>query len=139
MVRGLHEPNFDPSEGSGLFHVSRLGPANRLVPHWVDEMLSYAAAWGDFFAVFRPGLFRMKRIPPFCGRCPRRDLALFSHGSKNQTPKTRNCTDRKEREQHDNIKVHGYFSFPSDQLRAAIRCSGRFPDGGCAVAPRGLG
>jgi len=33
------ELNLDPSEGSGLFHESRLGPASTLVPAWVDEVL----------------------------------------------------------------------------------------------------
>ena len=91
---------------------------------------------GGIFAVFRPGLFRMKRIPPFCGGALAAILRFFRTGQR-PDPENENCTDRKEREQHDNIKVHGYFSFPSDQLRAAIRCSGRFPDGGCAVAHAG--
>lgn len=33
------ELNLDPSEGSHFFHESRLGPASRLVPRWVDELL----------------------------------------------------------------------------------------------------
>jgi len=33
------ELNLDPSEGSRLFHDSRLGPASVLVPQWVDEVL----------------------------------------------------------------------------------------------------
>jgi len=38
------ELNLEPSDGSRLFHESRLGPASALVPQWVDEMLSCAAA-----------------------------------------------------------------------------------------------
>ena len=38
------ELNLEPSEGSRLFHESRLGPASRLVPEWVDEVLSRAGA-----------------------------------------------------------------------------------------------
>jgi NAD-dependent deacetylase len=34
------ELNLEPSEGSRLFHESRLGPASALVPQWVDELLS---------------------------------------------------------------------------------------------------
>lgn len=34
------ELNLEPSEGSHFFHESRLGPASRLVPEWVDEVLS---------------------------------------------------------------------------------------------------
>ncbi len=33
------ELNLEPSEGSRLFHESRLGPASVLVPEWVDEVL----------------------------------------------------------------------------------------------------
>ena len=33
------EMNLDPSEGSGMFDDSRLGPAGTLVPAWVEEML----------------------------------------------------------------------------------------------------
>ncbi len=33
------ELNLEPSEGSQLFHDTRLGPASVLVPQWVDEML----------------------------------------------------------------------------------------------------
>ena len=33
------ELNLEPSEGSSLFHDTRLGPASRVVPQWVDEML----------------------------------------------------------------------------------------------------
>lgn len=33
------ELNLDPSEGSRLFHESRLGPASMLVPEWVNEVL----------------------------------------------------------------------------------------------------
>ena len=32
--------NLDPSLGSTFFDESRIGPAGRLVPEWVDEMLS---------------------------------------------------------------------------------------------------
>lgn len=38
------ELNLEPSEGSRLFHETRLGPASLLVPAWVDEVLSSAAA-----------------------------------------------------------------------------------------------
>jgi len=38
------ELNLEPSEGSRLFHETRLGPAGILVPQWVDEVLSCAAA-----------------------------------------------------------------------------------------------
>lgn len=38
------ELNLEPSEGSRLFHETRLGPAGMLVPQWVDEVLSCAAA-----------------------------------------------------------------------------------------------
>jgi NAD-dependent deacetylase len=34
------ELNLDPSEGSAWFAESRLGPAGKLVPEWVEEMLS---------------------------------------------------------------------------------------------------
>jgi NAD-dependent deacetylase len=34
------ELNLEPSEGSRLFHESRLGPASVLVPQWVDEVLA---------------------------------------------------------------------------------------------------
>lgn len=34
------ELNLDRSEGSGWFDESRLGPASRLVPAWVEQMLS---------------------------------------------------------------------------------------------------
>lgn len=34
------ELNLEPSEGSRLFHETRLGPASMLVPAWVGEMLS---------------------------------------------------------------------------------------------------
>jgi NAD-dependent deacetylase len=33
------ELNLEPSEGSGLFHETRLGPATKLVPAWVDAVL----------------------------------------------------------------------------------------------------
>ncbi len=33
------ELNLEPSEGSRLFHETRLGPASMLVPQWVDEAL----------------------------------------------------------------------------------------------------
>jgi NAD-dependent deacetylase len=33
------ELNLEPSEGSRLFHETRLGPASALVPAWVDEVL----------------------------------------------------------------------------------------------------
>lgn len=33
------ELNLDPSQGSHHFHESRHGPASRLVPEWVDEVL----------------------------------------------------------------------------------------------------
>ena len=38
---GAHtlELNLDPSEGSYFFHESRMGPASRLVPEWVAEIL----------------------------------------------------------------------------------------------------
>lgn len=38
------ELNLEPSEGSRLFHETRLGPASMLVPAWVDEVLNCAAA-----------------------------------------------------------------------------------------------
>ncbi len=38
------ELNLEPSEGSRLFHETRLGPASALVPAWVEEVLSRAAA-----------------------------------------------------------------------------------------------
>ena len=34
------ELNLDPSAGTPLFHAARRGPAGRLVPAWVDEMLT---------------------------------------------------------------------------------------------------
>ncbi len=34
------ELNLEPSEGSRLFHQSRLGPASVVVPEWVDEALA---------------------------------------------------------------------------------------------------
>ncbi len=34
------ELNLEPSKGSAWFHESRLGPASRIVPAWVDEVLS---------------------------------------------------------------------------------------------------
>ncbi len=37
------ELNLEPSEGSRLFHETRLGPAGALVPQWVDEVLSSGA------------------------------------------------------------------------------------------------
>ncbi len=39
---GAHclELNLEPSEGSHLFHETRLGPASVLVPEWVDEVLA---------------------------------------------------------------------------------------------------
>ena len=33
------ELNLEPSEGSRMFHESRLGPASIVVPEWVDEVL----------------------------------------------------------------------------------------------------
>jgi NAD-dependent deacetylase len=36
------ELNLDPSAGSIWFHASRMGPAGRLVPLWVDELLAVA-------------------------------------------------------------------------------------------------
>ena len=43
VARGLGkqtlEMNLDPSEGSYMFHESRLGKAGELVPAWVDEIL----------------------------------------------------------------------------------------------------
>jgi NAD-dependent deacetylase len=33
------ELNLEPSEGSRLFHQTRLGPASEVVPQWVDEVL----------------------------------------------------------------------------------------------------
>ena len=38
------ELNLELSEGSRLFHETRLGPASALVPAWVDEVLSCAGA-----------------------------------------------------------------------------------------------
>lgn len=38
------ELNLEPSEGSRLFHESRLGPASQLVPAWVQEVLNSAGA-----------------------------------------------------------------------------------------------
>ncbi len=37
------ELNLEPSQGSAWFHESRHGPATRIVPAWVDEVLSGAA------------------------------------------------------------------------------------------------
>jgi len=37
------EMNLEPSLGSFLFDESRTGPAGKLVPQWVDEILSYSA------------------------------------------------------------------------------------------------
>jgi NAD-dependent deacetylase len=34
------EMNLDPSLGSTFFHESRIGPAGKLVPEWVDQILS---------------------------------------------------------------------------------------------------
>ena len=34
------ELNLEPSQGSRLFHESRLGPASEVVPAWVDELLA---------------------------------------------------------------------------------------------------
>ena len=34
------ELNLERSQGSGMFHESRLGPASELVPRWVEEMLA---------------------------------------------------------------------------------------------------
>jgi len=41
-TRGAHtlELNLDPSEGSHYFHESRQGPAGKLVPLWVDQVLA---------------------------------------------------------------------------------------------------
>jgi NAD-dependent deacetylase len=33
------ELNLAPSEGAGLFHETRLGPATVVVPAWVDAVL----------------------------------------------------------------------------------------------------
>ncbi|MEO1729442.1 MAG: NAD-dependent deacylase [Pseudomonadota bacterium] len=33
------ELNLEPSEGTGIFHEARHGPASQLVPQWVDEVL----------------------------------------------------------------------------------------------------
>ena len=33
------ELNLEPSQGSHLFHESRIGPAGELVPDWVEEIL----------------------------------------------------------------------------------------------------
>lgn len=38
------ELNLEPSEGSRMFHESRLGPASLLVPAWVDTVLSQAGS-----------------------------------------------------------------------------------------------
>lgn len=38
------ELNLEPSEGSRMFHETRLGPASRLVPEWVEQLLSSGAA-----------------------------------------------------------------------------------------------
>jgi NAD-dependent deacetylase len=32
--------NLDPSLGSTFFDESRIGPAGKLVPEWVDDLLS---------------------------------------------------------------------------------------------------
>jgi NAD-dependent deacetylase len=47
-ANGAHclELNLGPSDGSRLFHESRLGPASVLVPQWVDDMISQAEASG---------------------------------------------------------------------------------------------
>ena len=37
------ELNLEPSEGSRMFHETRLGPASLLVPQWVDDVLGSAA------------------------------------------------------------------------------------------------
>ena len=37
------EINLEPSQGSIFFHETRLGRASKLVPRWVDEMLSSTA------------------------------------------------------------------------------------------------
>jgi NAD-dependent deacetylase len=34
------EMNLDPSLGSTFFDESRIGPAGKLVPEWVDDLLS---------------------------------------------------------------------------------------------------
>ena len=34
------ELNLERSQGSGMFHETRLGPASELVPQWVEEMLA---------------------------------------------------------------------------------------------------
>ena len=34
------ELNLEPSDGTAIFHEARHGPASRLVPEWVDEVLS---------------------------------------------------------------------------------------------------
>ena len=34
------ELNLEPSQGSSLFHESRLGPASEVVPEWVAELLA---------------------------------------------------------------------------------------------------
>jgi NAD-dependent deacetylase len=34
------ELNLDRSQGSAMFHETRLGPASELVPAWVEEMLA---------------------------------------------------------------------------------------------------
>ncbi len=34
------EMNLDPSLGSSFFDESRIGPAGKLVPEWVDEILA---------------------------------------------------------------------------------------------------
>ena len=38
------ELNLEPSEGSRMFHETRLGPASVVVPAWVEDVLSCAAA-----------------------------------------------------------------------------------------------
>jgi NAD-dependent deacetylase len=38
------ELNLEPSQGSLMFHESRLGPASELVPAWVEEVLALAGA-----------------------------------------------------------------------------------------------
>ncbi len=38
------ELNLEPSQGSLMFHESRLGPASELIPAWVEEVLALAGA-----------------------------------------------------------------------------------------------
>ena len=38
------EMNLEPSQGSIFFHQSRIGPAGKLVPSWVDELLAGQSA-----------------------------------------------------------------------------------------------